>query len=84
MTRKEIIKQKLSALNPQFLEIIDQSRDHIGHVGNINPSGESHFQLTISATSLEHLSKIEQHRLINNLLRDEFTNGLHALSINIE
>lgn len=83
MSRKEAIEQKLSVLNPHILEVVDKSAEHAGHAGNPNAIGNSHFSIQISSDTLESLSKIEQHRIINGLLKDEFANGLHALSIKI-
>jgi len=83
MNRKETIQMKLSVLNPHFLEIIDESSLHVGHAGNPNGNAESHFSIKIAVKKLNNLSLIEQHRVINNLLKEEFDNGLHALSINI-
>lgn len=83
MNRKEIIEHKLRALNPQFLEVLDVSAAHIGHSGNPNNGGQTHFEIKISSTTLDSCIKIKQHRIINNLLKEEFTNGLHALSIKI-
>ena len=71
MNRKETIQMKLSVLNPHFLEIIDESSLHVGHAGNPNGNAESHFSIKIAVKKL------------NNLLKEEFDNGLHALSINI-
>jgi len=84
MNRKEIIETKLSVLNPHFLEVVDQSSLHAGHAGNPNGDAESHFAIKIAAKELDDLSMIKQHRIINNILKDEFDNGLHALSINIK
>ena len=84
MNRKEIIETKLSVLNPHFLEVVDQSSLHAGHAGNPNRDAESHFAIKIAAKELDDLSMIKQHRIINNILKDEFDNGLHALSINIK
>jgi BolA protein len=83
MSRKETIKHRLSALNPHFLEVVDDSAKHEGHSGNLSGKGDSHFQIKISADILKKYKRIEQHRIINNLLQDEFSEGLHALSINI-
>ena len=84
MNRKERIETKLSVLNPRFLEVVDQSTLHAGHAGNINGDVESHFTIKIAAKELDYLSMIKQHRIINNILKDEFDNGLHALSISIK
>ncbi|MDP5110668.1 MAG: BolA family transcriptional regulator [Rickettsiaceae bacterium] len=83
MNRKENIQTKLSVLNPHFLEIVDESALHAGHAGNPNVHAESHFAIKIAAKELDNLSLVKQHRVINGLLKEEFNNGLHALSINI-
>ena len=83
MSRKEIIEQKLSVLNPHILEVLDKSSAHAGHAVNPNALGDTHFSIQISSDTLEPLSKIGQHRIINDLLKDEFASGLHALSIKI-
>lgn len=84
MDRQKSILTKLSVLDPHFLRVINTSILHKGHVGNQNNDGESHFVITISSKYLAHLSMIKQHYLIKNLLREEFNNGLHSLSINIQ
>lgn len=83
MNRKKIIENKLKTLDPTTLIITNDSDLHTHHPGNTSKDGESHFSIEIASTKLENLSKIEQHKIINNLLKDEFENGLHALSIKI-
>ena len=83
MNRKESIEHRLRALNPHFLELEDVSAHHIGHSGNPKGDGQTHFEIKISSDALNGCRKIEQHRIINNLLKEEFVNGLHALSITI-
>lgn len=82
MNRTKRIEEKLLALKPHHLKVIDDTPAHHGHAGNPG-SGESHFNIEIAAAELEGLSRVEQHKLINNLLKDEFTSGLHALSVKI-
>ena len=81
MARKEIIEEKLQTLNLQFLKITDQSLEHVGHAGNLYGKKETHFQVEIAFNELNTQTRIQQHRTINQLLEDEFSNGLHALSI---
>jgi BolA protein len=77
------IYNKLSVLNPTFLEIIDESGSHIGHSG-YNPSGISHIKIKISSNLLDGLSKIKQHRLIYVSLSDMIKRDqIHAISIEI-
>jgi len=80
MNRQETIEQKLSVLKPQYLEIINDSYLHSSHHSS-PANGESHFTIKILADSLSCHSLIEQHKIIKNLLKEEFTRGLHALSI---
>lgn len=80
---EEKIRQKLLvALNPEILEVTNNSKLHRGHIGD-NGSNETHFKIEISSTKLKNLNKISAHREINNILQEEFQNGLHALEIKI-
>lgn len=83
MNRKQRIRDILCALKPHYIEIIDESNYHAGHAGNISNSGESHYKLTIKADIFFNKTRIEQHKMIYNLLAEEFRTGLHAIIINI-
>lgn len=77
------IYNKLSVLKPTFLEIIDESANHIGHSG-YNPTGTSHIKIKISSNLFDGLTKIKQHKLIYSALSDLITqNQIHAISIEI-
>ena len=82
MTRTDRIRQKLMVLKPQYLEIIDETPKHAGHLGD-NNALETHLSIKITATDLNPLTRIKQHQTINDLLTEEFDSGLHALSIKI-
>ena len=60
--------------------IIDNSIAHKGH-NNFDGQQESHFQIILNKNSSYKESSLFTHRKINNLLKDEFLNGLHALEI---
>ena len=80
---KQRIEEKLkNNLNPSFLEVINNSHLHSGHMGD-NGTGETHFAIKIVAEELDVLSAVNGHRKINALLKDEFDVGLHALEIKI-
>ncbi len=80
MNRIESIKQALSILNPSFLEVIDESQQHVGHKGH-NPDSEyTHIKLIIS-DEFSGMKLVDKHRAIKSLLKNEFEKGLHALSI---
>ncbi len=44
---------------------------------------ETHIALEISAAALDDLSRIKQHRLIYNIVSEEFKTGLHSLRIKV-
>ena len=60
----------------------DNSILHKGH-NNFDGIGETHIFIQINKNSKLKLSRLEIHRKINFLLREEFENGLHSLEIKI-
>ena len=80
---KQRIEEKLREnLRPEFLEVKNNSNLHKGHAGD-NGSGETHFAIKIQAEELKNLKRLDAHRKVNQLLKDEFQNGLHALELKI-
>lgn len=83
---KEIIENKLiKEFAPSFLEVVNNSHLHSNHFTPYDPNhlNQTHFLIKISSSKFSNLSKIVIHRYINNLLKEEFKNGLHALEIKI-
>lgn len=83
MTRINRITRILDVLKPQYLEIIDETPKHAGHLNDDNLL-ETHLILKMSSPQLEGIPLIKQHKIINDLLKNEFYQGLHALSIKIQ
>ena len=53
---------------------------------NHNPSakeGGTHFKIKIVSKKFKGKSRIERHRMVNNILEDEFKKGLHALTLSL-
>ncbi len=81
MKRSDRIRRVLNqALQPEKLEIIDQSSLHAGHSG-AREGGETHYRLEVVSAEFMDKNRIARERLIYTLLADEFADGLHALSI---
>lgn len=70
-----------AALEPQELEIINESHLHRGHRGD-DGTGESHFRLVIVSGRFEGLSRIQRHRLVQHILGDQIESP-HALSLKL-
>ncbi|WP_133138981.1 BolA family protein [Legionella genomosp. 1] len=79
MNRKTRIESILNRELPVYLmEVLDESSQH--HV----PEGaETHFKLVLVSDSFKGQSRVARHRLINKLLAEEFSQGLHALSMHL-
>ena len=79
-----LIKKKLlKEFNPEYLEVIDESIKHLGHSG-YTEGKISHIEIIIKSEKFNEMNRVEIHRLINNALREEWENGMHAVSIRIK
>ena len=67
-------------LHPSQLTVTDESEQHHGHSG-WREGGETHFRVYIVADAFSGKSRVERHRLVNEVLKDAFDRGLHALAV---
>ncbi len=75
------LEEKLkAAFNPVALSVIDESHQHAGHSG-AHANGESHFRVKITAEAFRGQSRVNQHRLVNQVLAAELQNRVHALAL---
>jgi BolA protein len=65
-----------------FLNVLDDSHLHAGHQ-KYDGTQESHFKIIIKLKAEIQLTRLQVHQKINDLLKDEFSIGLHALQIQI-
>ena len=71
MSQQSNIEQKLTAaLQPERLEVINESQLHAGHQAHFDGTGESHFRIRIVAEAFTGKSRLERHRMINQLLAE--------------
>ncbi|KAF0100689.1 MAG: hypothetical protein FD187_1608 [bacterium] len=75
----ETMKARLAALQPEHLEIIDESALHAGHAGA--RGGGGHYQLTLVSPAFTGLNALARHRLVYQTLGDLMQGPIHALSI---
>lgn len=73
--RSQRIPELLQSLSPVHLELENESDHHAGP-----PGRESHFKLLLVSPVFEGLSRIDRQRKVNDLLKLEFSAGLHALT----
>jgi BolA protein len=73
------MKARLAELQPQHVDIVDESALHAGHAGA--RSGGGHYQLTIISAAFTGQNAVGRHRLIYQALGDLMQSRIHALSI---
>jgi BolA family transcriptional regulator, general stress-responsive regulator len=79
MNAADLIKERLSKLDPESLEIVDESSRHAGHEGA--KSGGGHYRLTIVSPRFAGQPAQARHRMIYDALGAMMRNEVHALTI---
>lgn len=78
MSAIDQLRERLASLDPQRLEIRDDSARHAGHAG---AREGGHFAVAIVSPRFAGLSTVQRHRLVYDAVGDLMRNGIHALSI---
>jgi BolA family transcriptional regulator, general stress-responsive regulator len=74
------IRQRLAALEPAALELLDESAKHRGHAG-WKPGGNTHWRLKIVAEAFRGKPTLARHRMIYQALGEMMHDPIHALAI---
>ena len=77
---EQITKKLRQAFTPVALEVVNDSHRHAGHAGSPQ-TGESHFSIKVVSESFAGKSRVERHRMVNQVLADELAGKVHALAI---
>lgn len=81
MSIEQTMREKLLvALEPTRLDIVNESELHAGH-RNSPGTGESHFRLLIVSPAFAEKSRIERHRIVNEILAEELNGRIHAMAL---
>lgn len=67
------------ALEPELLEIEDESELHAGHAGARD--GRGHYRITVVSNAFEGKPRLARHRLVFDALGEMMDTDIHALSI---
>jgi BolA protein len=85
--QERIIARLTEALEPQLLDVVDESERHAGHAGARSGAGHAravggtHYRVRIVSAKFAGLNRVARHRLVYDLLPAEFADGLHALAL---
>ena len=83
VTAAEMAQVLRAALAPSQLEVLDESADHAGHAGAGPQPYGTHFRVRIASPKFAGLSRVAQHRLVYDPLRQMITQGVHAIAIEV-
>jgi len=73
---EEILRK---AFSPEYLQVEDDSAKHAGHAGA--RQGGGHYKVTLVTAMFSGKSLVEQHRMVNEALRELFGTAVHALAL---
>lgn len=75
----ERIREQLTVLDPESVEVLDDSGNHIGHEGA--KGGGGHYQLVIVSPRFSGVSRQARHRMVYEALGSMMQKEIHALAI---
>ncbi len=79
MTVAAAIRERLAGLQPESLEITDESGAHVGHAGAAGGGG--HYQLIIVSKAFSRQPLQARHRMVYAALGTLMHKDIHALAI---
>ena len=77
---KKILAKITAKLKPIKIQLENQSHLHAGHQGSPE-TGESHFSLMVVSEKFIGLNRVQQQRLVYQILKDELSGPVHALAL---
>ena len=78
----EIKKKIYKAINPKNIILIDNSNLHKKHKSfDLN---KFHFKIIIESEELKKMNRIDAHKKVFSILKEEIKNKIHALEIEIK
>lgn len=79
MTVADSIRGKLARLEPESIELLDESGQHVGHEGA--RGGGGHYQLIIVSQAFANQPLQSRHRMVYDALGGMMHKEIHALAI---
>ncbi len=83
ITSQALTERLQNRLQPDVLEVLDESAAHAGHVGANDSGTGTHFRVRIGGAQFQGISRVARHRLVYDALQDFIDQGLHALAIEV-
>ena len=74
------MRARLAGLEPEVLELVDESAQHEGHAG-WRPGGGTHWRLRIVSARFAGKTTLARHRMVYESLGELMQHPIHALAI---
>jgi len=71
------MQQKLADLNPEHIEILNESHMHSG------PATDSHYKLILVSEQFAGKRPVARHQAVYGVLADELAGPVHALALHL-
>ncbi|MGR8934436.1 MAG: BolA family protein [Gammaproteobacteria bacterium] len=78
MIAEQIKERLIAALQPEHVQIVDNSEAHAGHAG---ARSGGHFTVSIVASAFEGKSLVQRHQMVYKALGEMMHHQIHALGI---
>lgn len=76
------LKEKLQVLAPVSLTVSDDSHNHVGHAGNPDGKGQTHFSIEIVSDAFSGKNRVERHRMVMDAIAPLWdVTSLHAVAL---
>ena len=83
MNRKLRIEKIIrNTIKPNLMSVKDVSEEHRGH-NSFREGVESHFEIMLVSEKFSNKSKIKRHRVVNEMLKEEFLSDLHSVTLKL-
>lgn len=80
---QDIERQLQARLEPSWLQVLDESADHAGHMGAGDHGFGTHFRVRIASPAFAGKTRVACHRLVYDAMQNFIAQGVHALAIEI-
>ena len=78
-----LTKRLNERLTPTYLQVLDESAAHAGHMGSNGTDFGTHFRVKIASPFFTSQRRVTCHRLVYDAVLDFIDQGLHALAIEV-
>jgi BolA protein len=74
--RREVLLQRIeAALNPSFIELVDESYKH-----SVGPDAGTHWRCVVVSDAFDGKRLVQRHRIVYGALGDAMSDFVHAFS----